>query len=147
DAAQEPEASGAQEPAPLPAPPECTHPQAPLKMLILGAIGVVFGDIATSPLYALQECIEHHQLQIEPVNVLGVLSLIFWALTLVVTFKYVSVLMNADNRGEGGIMALLALVPAPLRSAAGGSIAPVSLMVIAGAALLFGDGVITPAIS
>ena len=130
-----------------------THPHAAerhnhgTRALVLGALGVVFGDIGTSPLYTFQECINHHHLAIEPGNILGVISLIFWSLTLVVTVKYVAVLMNCDNRGEGGILALLALVPAPLREVKGGVVGLVSLLVIAGAALLFGDGVITPAIS
>src|SRR5262249_34189229 len=83
----------------------------------------------------------------EPTNVLGVVSLILWAVTLVVTVKYLAFLMRADNEGEGGIMALLALVPERLRSPAAGRIGAVALLVIIGAALLFGDGIITPAIS
>ena len=116
--------------------------------LTLGALGVVFGDIGTSPLYTVQECfvaggasVTNHD------DVLGVVSLIFWSLMLVVTFKYVLVLMRADNHGEGGIMALLAQVPAAARRVSAGRIAFVSLLVIAGASLLFGDGIITPAIS
>jgi KUP system potassium uptake protein len=113
--------------------------------LVLGALGVVFGDIGTSPLYTFQECLHH--LSITQANIYGVVSLLFWSLTLVVTFKYVALLMNADNRGEGGIMALLTLLPRSFRSAPGGQVGLVSLLVIGGAALLFGDGVITPAIS
>ena len=79
--------------------------------LLLGALGVVYGDIGTSPLYAIKECfIGHNELGMDPVHVLGVLSLIFWAVTTVVTVKYVSFVMRADNRGEGGSLALLALV-------------------------------------
>jgi len=115
--------------------------------LTLGALGVVFGDIGTSPLYTFQECLHHHHLELDRANVLGVVSLIVWSLTLVVTVKYVMLLMRADNRGEGGIMALVTLLPARLRGAVGGRVGVVTLLVLAGAALLFGDGVITPAIS
>ncbi|MEW6280284.1 MAG: KUP/HAK/KT family potassium transporter [Candidatus Eremiobacterota bacterium] len=116
--------------------------------LVLGSLGVVFGDIGTSPLYALQECV-HGSHAVDPTrdNLFGILSLIFWSMTLVVTGKYVLVLLRADNRGEGGIMALLALVPEALRRAVRGRVALVSLMVIMGASLLFGDGIITPSIS
>ena len=109
---------------------------------------MVFGDIGTSPLYTFQECIGL-PLGAEPTpeNIWGVLSLIFWALVCIVALKYVTLLMRADNDGEGGIMALLALVPKEQRQVVSGRIGRVSLMVIAGAALLFGDGVITPAIS
>ena len=118
-----------------------------LVALAVGSLGVVFGDIGTSPLYTFQECVGPHGAPHTPESVLGVLSLIFWSLMLVVTLKYVAILMNADNQGEGGIMALLALVPREQRQVVGGRIGIVSLMVIGGAALLFGDGVITPAIS
>ena len=120
-----------------------------LGYLTLGALGVVFGDIGTSPLYTVQECFApgHGVSAAEPANVLGVLSLFFWSLMLVVTLKYVVILMRADNKGEGGIMALLALVPAQQRAIVGTRIGWVTLLVLAGASLLFGDGVITPAIS
>ena len=85
--------------------------------LALASLGVVFGDIGTSPLYAFRESfIGPHRLPIDPVNVMGVLSLIFWALVLVVTVKYVLITMRADNRGEGGSFALLALIPAAMLS-------------------------------
>jgi KUP system potassium uptake protein len=116
-----------------------------LPLLVLGSLGVVFGDIGTSPLYTLQECL--HSSGTDSASVLGLLSLIFWSLMLVVTFKYVLVLMRADNRGEGGIMALLALVPSKNRQVTGGRIGWATLLVMAGSALLFGDGIITPAIS
>jgi KUP system potassium uptake protein len=114
--------------------------------LALGALGVVYGDIGTSPLYALKECFNGpHGVAPTPSNVLGVLSLVFWALIFVVSFKYLTFVMRADNRGEGGIMALLALVgrrrtSAPARRA-------LLVMGLFGAALLYGDGAITPAIS
>jgi KUP system potassium uptake protein len=115
--------------------------------LVLAALGIVFGDIGTSPLYALKECINgEHGVAATHDNVLGVLSLIVWSLTLVVTVKYLGFVMRADNRGEGGILALLALVPEKLRSGQD-RIGWIALLVLAGAALLYGDGMITPAIS
>jgi KUP system potassium uptake protein len=114
--------------------------------LALGALGVVYGDIGTSPLYALKECLAGpHGVPPTRGNVMGVLSLVFWALTFVVSFKYLTFVMRADNRGEGGIMALLALVgrrrtSLPARRA-------LLLAGLFGAALLYGDGAITPAIS
>jgi KUP system potassium uptake protein len=123
------------------------HPTAPLTSLVIGAIGVVFGDIGTSPLYAFKECIVgEHAVEATRNNVLGVLSLIVWSLTLVVTVKYLLFVMRADNQGEGGILALLALTPERMRGK-GTSIGWVALLVIAGASLLYGDGMITPAIS
>jgi KUP system potassium uptake protein len=115
--------------------------------LMLGALGVVFGDIGTSPLYAVKECFTPpHGAAPTPENVVGLLSLMLWSLAAVVSFKYLAFIMRADNGGEGGILALLALVPRPRveRSGAGG---PLVLLVLFGAALLYGDGVITPAIS
>ncbi len=115
---------------------------------VIGAMGIVFGDIATSPLYTLQECLTGpHGVTPEPANVLGCVSLIVWSLVVVVTIKYVGVLMQADNRGEGGILALLALVPGGLREKAPGVLGTTTILVLAGASLLFGDGIITPAIS
>ncbi|WP_153110400.1 potassium transporter Kup [Propionivibrio limicola] len=115
--------------------------------LALAALGVVYGDIGTSPLYALKETFgsPHHPVPITPDNVLGILSVVFWALMLVVTGKYVSFIMRADNRGEGGIMALMALA---LRDERDGPQRRIVLMLgLAGAALFYGDGVVTPAIS
>jgi KUP system potassium uptake protein len=113
-----------------------------------GAIGVVFGDIGTSPLYTLRASISADPGAIPARDdVLGVLSLVFWALTMVVTVKYLLFVMRADNRGEGGIFALLALVPKRARRGHGPHIGHIALLVIAGAALLYGDGIITPAIS
>ncbi|HEY2745535.1 MAG TPA: KUP/HAK/KT family potassium transporter, partial [Polyangia bacterium] len=116
--------------------------------LALAALGVVFGDIGTSPLYALKECVsEEHGVPPSPENVLGLLSLIFWALTLVVSIKYVTFIMRADNDGEGGILALLALVPKRLREGGRWGVSLLAATVLFGAALLYGDGIITPAIS
>ena len=116
--------------------------------LALAALGVVYGDIGTSPLYALKEVFgsPHHPVPITEANVLGILSLVFWALMLVVSGKYVSFIMRADNRGEGGIMALMALA---LRSEKDGSRRRNLIVTLGlfGAALFYGDGVITPAIS
>ncbi|HEX4475718.1 MAG TPA: KUP/HAK/KT family potassium transporter, partial [Polyangiaceae bacterium] len=127
------------------------HTEAPhgrkLAVLALGALGVVFGDIGTSPLYAVRECLHgEHGIGVSHASVLGVLSLIFWALTLIISVKYVGYILRADNQGEGGILALMALVTQ-------GNVLPPRARRIAvmlglfGAALLFGDGVITPAIS
>ena len=115
--------------------------------LALAALGVVFGDIGTSPLYALKECVnKEHGVPPTPANVLGLLSLIFWALMMVVTVKYLTFIMRADNQGEGGILALLALVPDKLRGR-GARVGWIAAIVVFGAALLYGDGIITPAIS
>lgn len=113
----------------------------------LAALGVVFGDIGTSPLYALQDSF-HGSRGVAPTeaNILGVLSLFFWSLLFIVSFKYILVIMRADNRGEGGILALTALTGARSADACG----PVPIVIglgLFGAALLYGDGVITPAIS
>jgi KUP system potassium uptake protein len=126
------------------------HPAHPGKIapLALAALGVVFGDIGTSPLYALKECVaKEHGIGLEPGNILGLLSLIFWSLIMVVTVKYLSFIMLADNGGEGGILALLALVPEKLRSGRGPHMGWIAVIVVFGAALLYGDGIITPAIS
>jgi KUP system potassium uptake protein len=120
-----------------------------LAILTLTALGVVYGDIGTSPLYALKECFSpHYGLAPTRDNVFGVLSLIVWALTLVVTVKYVSFVLRADNRGEGGTFALLALI-FPKRSPDAPAARGKYLVALAlfGTALLYGDGVITPAMS
>ena len=111
--------------------------------LALGSVGVVFGDIGTSPLYALREALAHARDGADPVAVLGVVSLVIWALILIVTVKYIFVLMRADNRGEGGTVALMALA----QRAIGRRTALVFVLGTAGAALFYGDGLITPAIS
>jgi KUP system potassium uptake protein len=115
--------------------------------LLVATLGVVYGDIGTSPLYALKECFNPenpHHVAPTHANVVGILSLIFWSLTMVVSVKYLTFIMRADNQGAGGILALLALVPDKTAAAAGGFLV---LLVLFGAALLYGDGVITPAIS
>jgi KUP system potassium uptake protein len=110
--------------------------------LALGALGVVYGDIGTNPLFALTEAFGgEHPVRVSVPSVLGVLSLIFWALMLVVTVKYLTFVMRASNDGEGGILALLGLIPVGSRPRA------LVLVILGGAALLYGDGVVTPAIS
>ncbi|HEY0779664.1 MAG TPA: potassium transporter Kup [Gemmatirosa sp.] len=118
-----------------------------LALLALGAAGVVYGDIGTSPLYALTECFHgEHGVPATPANVLGVLSLVFWALTLVVSLKYLIFVMRADNHGEGGILALTALAT-PIRPTGRSERKFLVALGVFGAALLYGDGIITPAIS
>ncbi|HWS71360.1 MAG TPA: KUP/HAK/KT family potassium transporter, partial [Thermoanaerobaculia bacterium] len=117
--------------------------------LSLAALGVVYGDIGTSPLYALRECFnKQHGVAATPDNVLGILSLIVWSLIIVISFKYLIFVMRADNRGEGGIMALMSLVRARGESGST-SFRRGALIVLGlfGSALLYGDGMITPAIS
>ena len=122
--------------------PHTSHP----KTLILGAIGVVFGDIGTSPLYALKETFAgHHPMAVEQANVLGILSLIFWTIMILVTLKYVTIIMRADNRGEGGSLALLARVTEITRNSPATWF--VTMLGIFAAALFYGDSMITPAIS
>ncbi|MDI1253161.1 potassium transporter Kup [Thermomonas sp.] len=123
------------------------HPQGRFATMVLGAIGVVFGDIGTSPLYTIKEAFSpHYGLVPDMPSVLGVLSLVFWSLMVVITIKYVLVIMRADNEGEGGIMALTALAQ---RSLSPGSrmFYAAGLLGVFGAALFFGDGVLTPAMS
>ena len=116
--------------------------------LVLGAIGVVFGDIGTSPLYAFREAFTgHHQLAIAPGTVFGVLSLIFWAMVLVVTLKYVVILIRADNKGEGGSLALLALISRKSGGTRGRRSAGIVLLGVLACALFYGDSMVTPAIS
>ncbi|MBI2518338.1 MAG: KUP/HAK/KT family potassium transporter [Opitutae bacterium] len=112
--------------------------------LTLGALGVVFGDIGTSPLYALRECLNYLPPVERATGVLGALSLVFWAMVLVVIGKYLIFVTRADNRGEGGIFALLALSHGDRTR---GKIGTLTLLILFGAALLYGDGIITPAIS
>jgi KUP system potassium uptake protein len=115
--------------------------------LSLGALGVVYGDIGTSPLYAIRECFHgKYGVPVTPANVLGVLSLIVWSLIIVVSVKYLVFVMRADNRGEGGILALMALV-VPSHAPTKGRSWRLAILGLFGAALLYGDGMITPAIS
>ncbi|MGK6320450.1 potassium transporter Kup [Sphingomonas sp. DT-204] len=117
-----------------------------LAKLVLGAIGVVFGDIGTSPLYALKESfIGHHKLAVDHLHIFGVISLIFWTMMLIVTVKYVFVIMRADNKGEGGSLALLALITR--RTGAKRWSAGLVMLGVFATALFYGDSIITPAIS
>lgn len=118
----------------------------PLLLLALSALGVVFGDIGTSPLYALRECFGHdYGLALTNENIFGVLSLIFWTITVMISLKYVLLVLRADNRGEGGILSLMALA---IKQVPQGKRRYILVMVgLLGSALLYGDGIITPAIS
>lgn len=117
-----------------------------LPTLALGAIGVVFGDIGTSPLYALKESfIGHHPLAVDRAHIYGVLSLIFWTMMLIVTIKYVFVILRADNKGEGGSMALLALINRKLGQSRWST--GIAMLGVIATALFYGDAIITPAIS
>ncbi len=123
------------------------HVGGSLPKLMLGATGVVFGDIGTSPIYAFRETfVGHHPMAPTAGHVFGVLSLIFWSMMIVVTFKYVSIIMRADNKGEGGSLALLALI----NRSTGGSrrwTAPIVVLGVFATALFYGDSMITPAMS
>lgn len=133
-------------------PPQCTETDPPSRKhnlaLAFAALGVVFGDIGTSPLYAVKECFRgKHAMALNADNILGVASLIFWSLTIVVSIKYVGFILRMDNRGEGGIFALLGLT-----SSQAGKLKPrlnamIVLAALCGASLLYGDGIITPAIT
>jgi KUP system potassium uptake protein len=123
-----------------------SHGGTPLAALTLGAVGVVYGDIGTSPLYALKEAFTHGQMAVTPDNVLGILSLMFWTITVIVSLKYVTLILRADNHGEGGLVAMMALASQAVKDR------PVLrrrllLLGVFGTAIFFGDGVITPAIS
>jgi len=124
--------------------------RASLAALCLGALGVVFGDIGTSPLYTLKECLHAAGgAEFQVADLFGILSLMFWSLVMVVTVKYLCFVMRADHHGEGGIFALLAIVPERFRMNAKrtGKVTGMALLAVIGASLLYGDGVITPAIS
>src|ERR1700716_2411269 len=119
----------------------------PLAGLTLAALGVVYGDIGTSPLYAAKETFNpNHGIPLNTANVLGGLSAIFWALMIVVTLKYVVLIMRANNKGEGGIMALLALASSAVKDHPRW-VAPIMVLGVFGASLFYGDAVLTPAIS
>ena len=122
------------------------RPSSSLAALTLGAIGVVYGDIGTSPLYALKEVFAHGHVPLTPQNIYGVLSLVFWTLTVVVSIKYVALILRADNNGEGGLIAMLALASQAVKDR---PVLRKRLLIIGifGTAIFFGDGVITPAIT
>ena len=118
-----------------------------LGALTVAALGIVFGDIGTSPLYAVKETFSpQHGIPLSQANILGGLSTIFWALMIVVSLKYVVLIMRADNRGEGGIMALIALASSAVRDQPHWRL-PLTLIGLAGGSLFYGDAVLTPAIS
>ncbi|TAJ26945.1 MAG: potassium transporter Kup [Reyranella sp.] len=124
--------------------PQTPHPVG--AALIVGALGVVFGDIGTSPLYALRESFQHG-LTPTPEHVLGVLSVLFWAVTLTVTIKYVALIMRADNKGEGGVLALATLATRGLNGKARNVRRAITVLAVIGLALFYGDAIITPAMS
>jgi KUP system potassium uptake protein len=120
--------------------------ETPQRALVIAALGVVFGDIGTSPLYAFRECFHpEHGIAVNEANILGLLSLILWSLILIISVKYVGIVLRADNRGEGGVLALSTLLSSA--SSNWRLWAPVSALGVFGAALFFGDGLITPAIT
>ena len=117
-----------------------------LAALTLAAVGVVYGDIGTSPLYALKEVFAHGRVPLTPENIVGILSLVFWTITIIVSFKYVVLILRADNNGEGGLIAMLALASQAVKHRPALR-KRLLLLGIFGTAIFFGDGVITPAIS
>lgn len=144
----------APEPAPKKSPrpswsPSAQHnpPSQSLLALCVAALGIVYGDIGTSPLYAMRECFfSPHGVSVTAPHVYGVLSLIFWSLTITISLKYVAYVLRADNHGEGGVLALMSLVIE--KGAAGKHTQRIAIVLgVLGAALLYGDGMITPAIS
>ena len=127
---------------------DASHPhphKAKTSALVLGATGVVFGDIGTSPIYAMKQTFVISGS--EPDQIYGIASMIFWALMLVVSLKYLTFVMRADNKGEGGMLALLSLMPDTIRSPRSRKNLALLILVLIGTSLLFGDGVLTPAIS
>lgn len=127
---------------------ERTYSNKYLAYMTLGALGVVFGDIGTSPLYAMRECFfGPHGVPLDIDNIYGVVSLIFWALVMVISVKYLGVVLKADNRGEGGVLALMALANRELDVDKDRKRKVLVVLGLVGAALLYGDGVITPAIT
>ena len=121
--------------------------KAGLTALTLGALGVVYGDIGTSPLYAFRETFHGDRLVVDEANIIGALSLVFWSLIIIVSIKYLVYVLRADNKGEGGILALTSLVAPRHGAVVIGRIKWLVLFGLFGTALLYGDGVITPAIS
>lgn len=130
-------------------PSEEIHVKDSMRILVVGALGVVYGDIGTSPLYAFRECFsESYGIGITDANILGILSLFFWSLAITISLKYLTFLMKADNNGEGGILSLMALVVHELqKTKSKNKLFAVTVLGIVGAALLYGDGIITPSIS
>ncbi|MEI2699811.1 MAG: KUP/HAK/KT family potassium transporter [Microthrixaceae bacterium] len=124
-----------------------TTEQAGLGVLTLGALGVVYGDIGTSPLYSFRETFHGGHLPVTDTNVIGALSLVLWALIIIVSVKYLLYVLRADNKGEGGILALTSLVSPQRSQVIPNSLKWLVLIGLFGTALLYGDGVITPAIS
>ena len=127
----------------------CPAGKAPhLAVTTIAALGIVFGDIGTSPLYAFRECFSgHHGAPIDPRNLVGAASLIVWSLLLVVSVKYLFIILKLDNKGEGGILALSTLIRGAVRSLGGKDPRNILLFGLAGAALIYADGMLTPAIS
>ncbi len=126
------------------------HPEGSLAKLAVGAIGIVYGDIGTSPIYAFRETFAgHHLLRPDVVHIYGVLSLIFWSMMIIVTLKYLTIIMRADNKGEGGSLALLALINRSIGSGQGRKkwTGGIVLLGVFATALFYGDSMITPAIS
>src|SRR3546814_20279333 len=122
------------------------HDEKAVLKLSVGAIGIVFGDIGTSPLYAFRETFAgHHKLTMDPDHILGVISLMFWSMMLVVTLKYVTVIMRADNKGEGGSLALLALINGQTKTQRWSR--GIVLPGVFATSLFYGDSMITPAVS
>ena len=139
-----PDAPGDDSPVPPGHPGE--HPRQGLPRLALGAVGVVFGDIGTSPLYAFRETfVGHHRLSPDPMHIMGVISLIFWSMMIVVTVKYVAIIMRADNKGEGGSLALLARVSGQTKTRRWST--GIVLLGVLATSLFYGDSMITPAVS
>ncbi len=122
------------------------HVGGPMYKLLIGAVGIVFGDIGTSPIYAFRETFAgHHPIAVDPTHIYGVLSLVFWSMMIVVTFKYSMVIMKADNKGEGGSLALLALINSKTEGAKWTT--PIIMLGVFATALFYGDSMITPAMS
>jgi KUP system potassium uptake protein len=122
------------------------HANAGLPTLAFGTLGIVYGDIGTSPIYAFREAFDHSELEVDQATAFGVASVVFWSLVIIISIKYLALVMRADNRGEGGILALTALVM-PRTGTAKGITAGVITLGVFGTSLLYGDGLITPAIS
>jgi KUP system potassium uptake protein len=122
------------------------HIDGPMHKLVIGAVGIVFGDIGTSPIYAFRETFAgHHPINPDPLHIFGVLSLVFWSMMMVVTFKYAFTIMRADNKGEGGSLALLALINGKAQGASWTG--PIIMLGVFATALFYGDSMITPAMS